>query len=133
MVNLYFADAVSVVTIALVLAMLVFIVLSFTSGAKVENWGRIIALFIVVGVAVSALSATRDGFAAQNALFGMSSMQALVCSVAGGAVVLTGLVSIFLKKQAARKVCFHIISVLFVTQVLVVEISRAAMLPGVIV
>jgi hypothetical protein len=132
MIDLYFRNAVSVITIALVLGMLAFIVLSITNGSKIQKWGRLIALFIVVGVAISALSATRDGFAAQNALFGMTSMQTLVCSLAGGAIALTGIVSIFLRKQAARRVCFHIISTLFVTQVLVVEISRAAMLPGVL-
>ena len=131
MIDLYFRDVVSVITITLVLAMLTFIVLSVTQqGAKIQRWGRLVALFIVVGMAVSALSATRDAYAAPGAVFAMDSMQSLMCSVAGGAIVLIGLVSLFLKKQAARKVCFHIISGLFVAQVLVVEISRAAMLPG---
>jgi hypothetical protein len=132
MIDLYLRDVVSIVTVALVLVMLTFIVLTVTQGTKMQKWGRLIALFIVVGIAVSALSATRDAYAAPGALFAMNSMQSLVCSVAGGAIVLTGLVSIFLKKQAARKVCFHIISGLFVVQVLVVEISRAVLLPGVL-
>ena len=131
MIDLYFKDAVTVITIGLVLAMLAFIVISITHGAKVQKWGRLIALFIVVGVAISALSATRDAYAMPGALFGMTSMQALVCAGAGAVITLTAIVSIFLKKQGAKRMCFHIISALFVVQVLAVEISRVALLPGV--
>ena len=131
MIDLYFKDAVTVITIGLVLAMLAFIVISIAHGAKVQKWGRLIALFIVVGLAISALSATRDAYAAPGALFAMDSMQSLACSIAGGAIALAAIVSIFLKKQGAKRVCFHIISTLFVVQVLVVEISRVAYLPGI--
>lgn len=131
MIDLYFRDAVSVITIGLVLAMLAFIVLSLTNGAKVQKWGRLIALFIVIGVVISALSATRDAFALPDALFAMDSMQSLVCSLAGGAIALTAIVSIFMKKQMAKRVCFHIMSALFVVQVFVIEISRVAYLPGI--
>ncbi len=92
--------------------------------------GRWTALFIVAGVAVSALSATRDAFAMPGTLFGMFSIQPMVCALAGGAIMLTGPVSIFLKKQSSKRVCFHIISTLFVAQVMVTEMSRAAYLPG---
>lgn len=127
MIELYFKDAISVITIVLVLA---FIVLLVKNGAKVHKWGRWIALFIVVGVAINALSATRDAFAMPGALLGMFSIQSMVCALAGGAIMLTGLVSIFLKKQPSKRVCFHI-STLFVVQVMVAEMSRAAYLPGV--
>ncbi len=131
MINLYFRDAVSVITICMVLAMLAFIVLSAVRGEKVTKWGRLIAMFMVVGVAISAVSATRDAYAMPNALFAMDSMQSLVCSIAGGAIAVTAIVSIFLKKQPAKRVCFHIMSALFVVQVLTVEISRMAYLPGI--
>ena len=131
MIDLYFRDAVTIITIGLVLAMLAFIVISITHGTKVTKWGRLIALFVVAGIAISALSATRDAYATQGALFAMDSMQSLVCSIAGGAIVLAAIVSIFLKRQGAKRVCFHIISALFVVQVLAVEISRVALLPGV--
>ena len=131
MVNLYFRDAVSVITICMVLAMLAFIVLSAVRGEKVTRWGRLIALFLVVGVAISAVSATRDAFATPNAVFGMMSLQSVVCACAGVAIALTAIVSIFLRKQPAKRVCFHIMSALFVVQVLTVEISRVAYLPGI--
>ncbi len=131
MIDLYFRDAVSVITIGLVLAMLAFIVLLAVHSTKVTKWGKLIALFFVVGVAISALSATRDAFAMEDAVFGMMSLQAVVCAGAGVVITLTAIVSIFLKKQAAKRVGFHIMSVLFVMQVLTVEISRVAYLPGI--
>ena len=126
MLGLYFGDVVSVITILLVIGLAVLAVLALKNGAKVTKWGRLIALFIVVGTAISALSATRDAYATQQAVFAMDGMQSMICSIAGGAIYLTGIVCIFLKKQAARRIGFTAIAVLFAVQVLTVEISRVA-------
>ena len=126
MKELYFANVVSVLTILLVIATIVFAALAIRNGAKITKWGRLIALFIIVGTAISALSATRDAYAMDNAVFAMDSLQSTICSIAGGALYLTGLVCIFLKKQPARRVGFAIIAALFMAQVLTVEISRVA-------
>jgi hypothetical protein len=126
MQELYFRDAVSVLTLVLILGMIVMAVLALKNGTKVTKWGRLIALFIVVGTAVSALSATRDAYATSQAVFAMDSLQSTVCSIAGGAIFLAGIVSIFLKKQPARRVCFTVAAALFAIQVLTVEASRLA-------
>jgi hypothetical protein len=125
MKELYFANGISVVTIILVLGVAVMAALALKNGAKITKWGRLIALFIVVGTAISALSATRDAYATQQAVFAMTSLQSTVCSIAGGAIFLTGIVCIFLKKQPARRVGFIIITALFAVMVLTVEVSRA--------
>lgn len=131
MTGLYFGDIFSIITLVLVLGMAAFIVLAIRNGAKVSKWGRWIALFILVGIAISALSATRDAYMTPNALIGANSWQAMVCMTCGGAIVLTGIVSIFFKKkQNVKRQCFHIISALFIIQVLTIEISRPVLLMG---
>ena len=52
MIGLYFRDAVSRAAISLALAMLAFIMLAVTRGAKVSRRGRLIALFVVQGLTV---------------------------------------------------------------------------------
>lgn len=126
MSGLYFGSVVSGINTVFVLGMLVFIVMTVKNRGSISKWGRRIALFIAVGTAISALSATRDAFMMPGALFAADSMQTLVCSIAGGAIYLTGIVSIFFKKQDAKRVCFYIASILFIVQVVVIEASRIA-------
>lgn len=126
MFKLYFGGIVSGLTTSLVVGMLVFIIIAVKRRGSIEKWGRLIALFIVTGTAISALSATRDAFAAPGALFALDSIQSLACSAAGGAIFLIGIACIFLKKQDIRRACFFIASALLIAQVTVVESSRIA-------
>lgn len=126
MIELYFGNTVSMLTSALVLAMLALIVYALSRRGRIEKWGRLILLFVLAGTAVSALAATRDAYATPSALFAMESAQSFVCSAAGGAIYLAALVSIFLKKHGIRKYCFYAISLLFIAQVAVIEASRIA-------
>jgi hypothetical protein len=91
---------------------------------KPKHWGRSILLFIVFGILVSAISAMRDGYASPQALFSMNSVQALLCSIAGIAILLIGVLTIFIKNQNNRRICFLLISLLFILQVVVIEGSR---------
>lgn len=126
MLGLYFRDVISGINTVFVLGMLVFVAMAIKNRKNISKWGRRIALFIVVGTAISALSATRDAFMMPGALFELSSMQVMVCSIAGGAIYLTGIVSIFFKNQNAKRICFYIASALFIIQVVVIEASRIA-------
>ena len=128
MLKLFFGDVMSVVTTVFVLALLAFAILALKNRNRITKWGRLILVFILVGTAISAFSATRDAFAMDNAVFAMFSLQSAVCAIAGAAVLLTGLVMLFLKNQGARKVGFMLISALFLVQVLTVEVSRVVLL-----
>lgn len=128
MLELYFGNVISILTLLLVAGMLLFAALSIKNHVRISRWGRLIALFLLVGTAISALSATRDGYATPKALFAMDSIQSTVCSVAGGLLFLTGIISIFLKNQSYKRICFHILSGLFLVQVLVIEASRVIMM-----
>jgi len=126
--NLYFGNLFSILTTALVVIMLVFIIIFFNNQKRIQHWGWHILSFILIGTAISGLSAIRDAYMTEAALFVPESMQSLVCSVAGGLIFLTGLVAIFVRKQEFRKIGYFIIAVLFVIQVITIEISRIAML-----
>ena len=130
MITLYFGDVISAVTTLLLAAVIVLIALSIKDRKAIGKWGRLIALFIVLGTAISAFSATRDAFAAPGAVFEMMGVQSLVCAIAGGAEYIAAFVSIFLKNQTHKRRCFYILSALFGVQVLTVEGSRILMARG---
>lgn len=122
--ELYFKDLFSIVTLGLVLGMTVLMMFIILNRKKITKWGRLTALFIISGIAVSAVSAMRDQFAAPQAVFALTSFQATICSVAGGLIILIGLVSIFFKNQNIKKSMLMTLFALFLIQVFTVEISR---------
>jgi len=122
--ELLFGSVPALLTTVLVVAMIVFIVLVYRNREKVTKWGRLIAIFLVVGIAVSAMSGTRDNFAASGALFAMNSFQAYACMALGGAIVVTALISVFFKNQSKKSRFFAVLAVLFIAKVAIIEISR---------
>lgn len=128
MIKLLFGDTYSILTTLAVIGLLSFALMRITKLASNISWGKSIALFIAFGLGVSFLSAMRDGYAGEAALFSMTSMQSDICSIAGTLVLLTGLLSLFVRKDAFRRGAFMTITALFLTQVLVIEISRISIL-----
>ena len=130
MFALCFGSFAATLNTLLLLVLLAIVLVAARNRARVARWGRLLALIILVGTAVSALSATRDGYGAAGAVFPMDGAQSLLCAIAGGAVYLTGIACLFLKKQAARRAGFFIASGLMALQVAVVEGSRILFLIG---
>jgi hypothetical protein len=124
MFQLFFGDLFSILTAVAVLGMLAIIALTIVNRNKIEKWGWLIFLFIIVGTAISGLAAMRDAYMTAQATFSVSSMQSTLCSLAGGLIFLSGFLALFVKKQTFRRFGFYFISVLFITQVLIIEVSR---------
>ena len=124
MLTLYFGDLISILTTAFVLALTALIVVSAVKRRKINKWGWLILVFVIFGTAVSGLSATRDAFMMDHAVFAPVSIQSIVCAAAGGLIYLAGFVTIFVRKQNFRRVSFFAISALFLVQVVTVEASR---------
>ena len=124
MLILYFGSVISILTTVFIFALLTLVAVSIIKRKKISRWGRLILIFILTGTAVSAFSATRDAYMMENSLFAPMSIQSLICSIAGGLIFLTGLVSIFVKKQSFRRFSFHLISLLFLAQVISIEATR---------
>src|SRR5512133_3603440 len=116
MLELYFGNAFAAVTTALVILMIAFVLFMSRKGTNFKSWGKAIGLFILMGLAVSFASAMRDGYAGPDAVFSMTGMQSNICSIAGGLVLLIGLVSIFVRRQETRRAFFFSISALFIIQ-----------------
>ncbi|MGB7594021.1 MAG: hypothetical protein WBL80_00470 [Erysipelotrichaceae bacterium] len=123
MLEFLFKDIYSSITTVLVISLMIYS-LAALRWLKIRHWGRSIAFFILVGTLVSAMSALRDSYAGPQAVFGMNSIQSNLCSIAGFAIFLIGLIAIFNKSQKSRKTFFKLISYLFVFQVTVIESSR---------
>jgi len=130
MFNLFFGDLFSAITTVFVLGMFIFIVVTLMQHHKIEKWGKLILIFILVGTAVSGLSAMRDAYMTDNALFSASSTQSTVCSLLGGLIFLTGLINIFVRNQKFRKLGFHLISIFFIIQVFTIEATRVVLSLG---
>lgn len=128
MTGLFFGNTYSILTTIAVIGLLSFAAAKLTGKFYELSWGKAVLLFIAVGLAASFLSAMRDGYAGDDALFSMTSMQSKVCSIAGGLVILVGLLSLIIRRSAIRRAAFISITALFVLQVLVIEISRISIL-----
>ncbi|MHC1696281.1 MAG: hypothetical protein AB9835_13645 [Eubacteriales bacterium] len=124
MLKLFFCDLFSVLTTVFILGMVVFIALASMQRNKIKKWGRLILIFIHVGTAISGLSAMRDAYMTEDALFSVNSMQSTVCSIIGGLIFLTGFLSIFIRNQKYKKAGFHLVSILFIIQVITIEATR---------
>lgn len=124
MIQLYFKDAVTTITTVLVLGLILLAGGLILKRQKVQKWGKFILIFIVLGTAVSGLSATRDLYMMDGALFTVSSFQSTVCSILGGLIYLSGLIALFFKNQKVKRCIFYLISGFFTVQVLTIEISR---------
>jgi len=123
MLEFLFGDIYSSITTILVIGLVTYS-LAALRWLKITHWGKSIAFFILTGTFVSAMSAMRDGYAGPQAVFGMNSIQSNLCSIAGFAIFLIGLIAIFNKSQQTRKTYFKLISYLFFFQVIVIESSR---------
>ena len=128
MLYLFFGDVFSTLTTAAILGMVTLIAIAMMKRNQIQKWGRLILLFVVVGTAISGLSAMRDAYMTTQAVFSVSSLQSTICSLAGGLIFLTALLALFIRKQAFRRFGFQLISILFLVQVLVIEVSRISLI-----
>lgn len=130
MLKLFFGDVVSIITTLLAHVLLAFLVTKIVNERSMENWGRLILLAVVVGTALSGLSATRDAFMTDSVLFALSSTQSLICSIAGGTIYLLGLSALVIRKQGWRKAVFHLVAALLAVQIITIEGTHITMLAG---
>ena len=128
MLNLYFGNLFSIITTTLVVGMILFIGVSILNHQKILYWGRRILIFIIVGTGISGVSAIRDAYMTEKALFSPEGLQSTICSLAGSLIFLIGIVSIFVRNQKFRKIAYFVIAALFFIQIITIELSRIALL-----
>jgi len=131
MLELYVGDVYAVLTLLLLVGLMVFCFVVLKARVRIEKWGRLVGVFILIGTLVSGLSAMRDKYGTADGLFAMDGMQSTVCSLAGGLILFIGILTLMIKKQSFRRGAFHVVSLLFMLQVLTIELSRIAFAAGV--
>ena len=131
MLGLYVGDVYAVLTFLFVVGLIVFSFSVLKARVRIEKWGRLVGLFILFGTVVSGLSAMRDKYGTTEGLFAMDSLQSSICSLAGGLIFFIGILTLIIKKQTFRKSAFQVVSLLFMVQVLTIELSRIAFAVGI--
>lgn len=136
MLKLYFGRFPTTVTTILCLGFIAFFIYTYVTRANVEFWGRRILLVAVWGLLLCITAATRDGYhlSVQNAidasiqpgLFSAVGLQTIVGGVIAAIVVVSSIVSIFLKSQNAREVIFFVMTASLTLKIIFMEISRVA-------
>ena len=124
MANLFFGTVLKGITTGLALILLLYLWGTVANGRKVQAWGRRLVPALVVGTALSALSATRDCFMAQGALFAPDGFVGLACAIAGGVIYLLALAALLVHSQGFRKTAFILTAALLSAQIALVEGAR---------
>ena len=106
MAGQFFGDTLKGITSGLAVVLLLYLWGTVAYGRKTQAWGRRLVPAVVIGTALSALSATRDGFMAQGALFAPDGFVSLACAIAGVAVYLLAIAALVVRTQGFRKTAF---------------------------
>lgn len=130
MAELFFGDTRKGITSCLALMLLLYLWGTVAYGRKVQAWGRRLVPAVVVGTALSALSATRDGFMAQGALFAPDGFVSLACAIAGVVAYLLAIAALVVRKQGFRKTAFVLTAALLSAQIALVEGARILLWSG---
>ncbi len=130
MAELFFGDMLKGITSGLAVILLLYLWGTVVYGRKMQAWGRRLVPAVIVGTALSALSATRDGFMAQGALFAPDGFVSLACAIAGVAVYLLAIAAVVVRKQGFRKTAFVLTAALLSVQIALVEGARILLWRG---
>lgn len=134
MVNLFFGDLWSILSSITLLIILIFTTLSIISNRKIELWGRRTLVLTIIGLALCCFAVMRDDYVTAlqggEGFFALDSLQVNL-SYAGGAInLIAGISSVFVKNQKYRRIMFFVLSASIIFKILIIEISRIALLQG---
>ena len=128
--TLFFGDWLSGITTSLALGLLVWLGMVITRRGKIRGWGLRLLIAVVWGTALSALSATRDAFMMNGAVFAMPGFQSLLCMGLGIVIYGLGIIAMWVHTQAYRKFAFLLTAALLGVQIATIEMSRVVIWLG---
>ncbi len=131
MMDLFFGSLWAKVSTALVIIVGIFIAYNFFQRDHIKNWRvRIIVLFFM-GLALCFGAVFRDGYidslTGGQGLFALESFQITLASILGGLILLTMIVSFFLKNQQHLRLAFFFLSIIIIIKIITIELSRILM------
>lgn len=132
MYRLFFGNVWSILSTALILVLLAFIIQTITKHNGIERWGRRILFLILTGLLLCIFVVIRDDYALAlqggAGLFSLESMQINLAYIAAGVIGISSLSTIFVHNQKYRKTVFFIVTAVVLFKVCLIEISRMMIL-----
>ena len=132
--NLFFRDGITAITTLLLIGLIAYMIFLVKRRKQISAWGRRTLLLFGWGLLVCITAATRDSFhlsvqhvidgSTAPGLFSLVSIPSIVGMIGATVIVLSGLLSLFLRKQEIRRtLCFTMTSGI-VLKIAVIETAR---------
>lgn len=134
MSNLFFGSTSAVQTTVLVIILIAFVICALVKRNKIQYWGRMILVALVLGLYICIVAAIRDEYhlsvqyaidgSVQPGVFEITGFQSIVNCILALVIVVCGLLCIFKKEQKIRQTLFFVLSGSMLLKVLTIEVSR---------
>lgn len=134
MKNLYYKDAVSILSTLSILLFLVFFLYMILHHNEIQHWGRYVIGLAIAGLYICCIVATRDQYHVSvqgsieqtgvQGLFAVDSKTAYLAYAGAFVIVASLLLACFLHTQSYWKLAFFLLSSAMLFKIVVVEVSR---------
>ncbi|MEG0542560.1 MAG: hypothetical protein RR528_09560 [Angelakisella sp.] len=135
MLKLYFGTTATNATTLLIVAMIIFMGISFWKRDSIHSWGRLILLLVLWGLLICCTAAMRQGGyyysvlhmvegVGEPGLFAAWGLHAMVGGALAIIAVVSALVALFVKGQNVREILFFVISGAFTFKIVFMETCR---------
>lgn len=135
--KLYFGNSVTIITTLLLMGLIGFVVYSFINRSNIQFWGRRTLILAAFGLLICCFAATRDGLdktiqytidgECAPGIFSLVSIPTIIGCVGAAVIIITGIITVFTKKQDLREMLFFVMSGGTMLKILTVEIARILM------
>lgn len=134
MFTLFFGNLWSTLSTVLLIAVLIYIILTAAKHRKIKAWGRKTLILAITGLLLCIFVVLRDDYAEAlqggTGLFSLESLQINLAYLGGAVIGFSTLSSVFIRNQKYRKIMFFILSGALIFKVGLIEISRIVMFLG---
>lgn len=135
--KLYFGNATTAATTVLLVLLLAFIGQSIANRGSTEHWGRRSLLLLILGLVICCFAAARDGLdrtiqcaidgSCLPGVFPLVSVPTVVGCVGAGIILLSAIITVFVRSQSVREILFYTMSFGIVLKIVTVELARILM------
>lgn len=135
--KLYFGSTTTTITTILLVALLGFMGYTIWHRTDIQFWGRRSLFLAFFGLVICCFAAARDGLdktiqcaidgSCAPGIFSLTGLPAIVGYVGAAIIVISAIVTIFVKSQHIREILFYILSCGVTTKIIVIEIARMIM------
>lgn len=132
--NLFFQNGITTITTVLLIGLIAYMIFLVRRRNQISTWGRRTLLLFCWGLLICITAATRDCFhlsvqhvidgSTAPGLFSLVSIPSIVGMIGATVIVLSGLLSLLLRRQGTRRtLCFIMMSGIML-KIVVIEAAR---------